>query len=61
MQSVKREGSHVGEQSVKREGNRVVFYFFCFIILYLFFFNVMLTWKNMEASKASVLYIYIYI
>ena len=32
-----------------------VFLFFCFII----FFNIVLTWKFVEASKASVLYIYI--
>ena len=31
------------------------FLFFCFII----FFNIVLTWKFVEASKASVLYIYI--
>ena len=32
----------------------VFYYFFCFII----FFNIVLTWKFVEASKASVLYIY---
>ena len=44
----------------------VYFYFFfkycadvCFI--YLFIFNIVLTWKIIGASKVSVLYIYIYI
>ena len=43
----------------------VYFYFFfkycadvCFI--YLFIFNIVLTWKIIGASKVSVLYIYIY-
>ena len=46
----------------------LVFYFiFCFIkhggalfiFWFFFFFNIVLTWKFVEASKASVLYIYI--
>ena len=48
----------------------LVFYFiFCFIkhggalfifwYFFFFFFNIVLTWKFVEASKASVLYIYI--
>ena len=32
-----------------------------FICYYYFFFNNVLTWKIVEASKVSVLYIYIYI
>ena len=50
----------------------LVFYFiFCFIkhggalfnmvgfVFFFFFFNIVLMWKFVEASKASVLYIYI--
>ena len=33
--------------------------FFCFIICYYFFFNDVLMWKIVEASKVSVLYLYI--
>ena len=37
------------------------FFFFVFsLVLFFFFFNAVLTWKIVEASKASVLYIYIY-
>ena len=37
-----------------------VFFCFCFdfFLFYYYFFNIVLTWKIMEASKASVLYIY---
>ena len=44
---------------------RLLFFFFfslkkLFIYLYIFF-NIVLTWKIVEDSKVSVLYIYIYI
>ena len=45
----------------------IVFFFFFFfslkkLFIYLYiFFNIVLTWKIVETSKASVLYIYIYI
>ena len=37
------------------------FYFFLFyyLVIVFFFFNDVLTWKIVEASKASILYIYI--
>ena len=40
------------------------FFFFCFgfgfvFLFYYYFFNIVLTWKIVEASKVSVLYIYI--
>ena len=36
------------------------FGFFFFLVLFIYyFFNIVLTWKFVEASKASVLYIYI--
>ena len=40
------------------------FFFFGFgfgfvFLFYYYFFNIVLTWKIVEASKASVLYIYI--
>ena len=44
---------------------RLLFFFFFFfslkkLFIYLYiFFNIVLTWKIVEASKASVLYIYI--
>ena len=34
------------------------FYCFMFYVLLLFFFNVVLTWKIVGVSKASILYIY---
>ena len=38
------------------------FWFYCFMFYYYYyFFNVVLMWKIVGASKASVLYIYIYI
>ena len=40
----------------------IVFFFFLKLFIYLYiFFNIVLTWKIVEASKVSVLYIYIYI
>ena len=39
----------------------VVFFFLVLVLLFLvffFFFNVMLTWKIVEVSKVSVIYIY---
>ena len=45
-------------------GSRRVFLAFLkegFLISFFFFFNIVLTWKIVEASEASVLYIYIYI
>ena len=36
------------------------YFFFCFIFGFgFFYFNAVLTWKIVEASKVSVLYIYI--
>ena len=36
------------------------FGFFFFLVFFIYyFFNIVLTWKFVEASKASVLYIYI--
>ena len=36
----------------------MVLFFLFYYLLLLFFFNNVLTWKIVEASKASVLYIY---
>ena len=35
--------------------------YYVFWLVFFFFFNIVMTWKIMGASKASVLYIYIYI
>ena len=37
----------------------MMFFFLFFGFFFKFFFNILLTWKIVEASKASVLYIYI--
>ena len=58
--------------SSEREGSRVflffilvlslvMVFFFLFYYLLFFFFNDVLTWKIMEVSKVSIIYIYIYI
>ena len=40
----------------RRERVSFIMFFFCFMF---FFLNIVLTWKFVGASKASVLYIYI--
>ena len=48
-----------GRASGGRHRERVSFITFFFFFFLCFFLNIVLTWKFVEASKASVLYIYI--
>ena len=48
------EGVHFGEREGRASGSG-----FRKVLLLLFFFNIVLTWKIVGASKAFVLYVYI--
>ena len=63
------EGREIEKREERQRVALLFFFVLCFFIFWFllgfrkgfFFFNTVLTWKIVGASKASVLYIYIYI